>query len=43
MAIVTSVRDARGIVEITLEATDAGRPLYEKYGFTPMKHEMELV
>lgn len=34
---------ARGIVEITLEATDAGRPLYEKYGFTPMKHEMELI
>lgn len=34
---------ARGIVEITLEATDLGRPLYEKYGFTPMKHEMELV
>lgn len=34
---------ARGIVEITLEATDAGRPLYEKHGFTPMRHEMELI
>lgn len=38
------VKDARGrgIDCITLEATDAGRPLYGKYGFIPMKHEMEL-
>ena len=33
---------ARGIGCVTLEATDAGRPLYQKYGFIPMKHEMEL-
>ena len=33
---------SRGVDCITLEATDMGRPLYEKYGFAPMKHEMEL-
>jgi hypothetical protein len=27
---------------ISLEATAAGRPLYEKYGFTAMAGEMEL-
>ena len=32
----------RGIGNITLEATDMGRPLYEKYGFVPMKDEMIL-
>ena len=38
------VKDARdrGINCVTLEATEAGRPLYQKYGFIPMKHEMEL-
>ncbi len=38
------VRDAkeRGITVISLEATDMGRPLYEKYGFVGMKDEMEL-
>lgn len=33
---------AKGITYITLEATDMGRPLYEKYGFVQMKSEMEL-
>ncbi len=39
------VQDARekGIAFISLEATTAGRPLYEQYGFSSMKDEMELV
>lgn len=32
----------RGITSISLEATDMGRPLYEKYGFIKMNDEMEL-
>ena len=32
----------RGITSISLEATDMGRPLYEKYGFVKMNDEMEL-
>lgn len=32
----------RGITAISLEATAMGRPLYEKYGFVKMEHEMEL-
>lgn len=32
----------RGIAAISLEATDMGRPLYEKYGFVKMNSEMEL-
>lgn len=38
------VKDAReqGVSQIALEATDMGRPLYEKYGFVKMEDEMEL-
>lgn len=32
----------RGIHAISLEATQMGRPLYERYGFVPMENEMEL-
>ena len=32
----------RGVTAISLEATDMGRPLYEKYGFIKMNDEMEL-
>lgn len=39
------VKDAkeRCVSQITLEATDIGRPLYEKYGFIKAEDEMELV
>lgn len=33
----------RGIGQISLEATEEGKPLYEKFGFTQMKDEMELL
>lgn len=33
---------AKGIKNISLEATAMGRPLYEHYGFVAMKDEMEL-
>lgn len=32
----------RGISQISLEATDAGRALYQSLGFVPAEHEMEL-
>lgn len=32
----------RGVRHITLEATAAGRPLYERFGFVPMGDEMIL-
>lgn len=33
----------KGISAISLEATDMGRPLYQKYGFVKMNNEMELL
>ena len=33
---------SKGISSISLEATDMGRPLYEKYGFVKINSEMEL-
>ena len=39
------VKDIRkqGVSQLTLEATEMGRPLYEKYGFVKMEDEMELI
>ena len=38
------IQDAkkRGVTSISLEATDLGRKLYERYGFVSMSSEMEL-
>ena len=38
------VKDAKeqGVLQISLEATDMGRPLYERYGFVKMEDKMEL-
>jgi len=30
------------VLQIALEATDMGRPLYERYGFVKMEDKMEL-
>ena len=38
-----NVSKERGVYQISLEATDMGRPLYEKYGFVKMESEMELI
>ena len=39
------VKDVRkqGVLQIALETTEMGRPLYEKYGFVKMEDEMELI
>lgn len=39
------VKDAKkqGALQISLEATNMGRPLYEKYGFVKLEDEMELI
>ena len=34
---------SKGISWISLEGTDMGRPLYEKYGFVKMNNEMEFI
>ena len=40
--ILVSEAKKKQIGQISLEATQMGRPLYEKYGFVSMKDEMEL-
>lgn len=40
--LVTAAKE-KGIAFISLEATASGRPLYEKYGFTPMEDEMQYL
>jgi hypothetical protein len=40
---IVNVSKERGIYQTSLEATDMGRPLYEKYGFVKMESEMELI
>lgn len=42
LALLIEDAKAKGITFIALEATDMGRPLYERYGFVPMEHEMIL-
>ena len=39
------VKDAKeqGVLQIALEASDMGRPLYERYGFVKLEDEMELI
>ena len=39
--LLVKVAKEKDIKQISLEATDMGRPLYEKYGFVKMEDEME--
>ena len=42
MNMYTNPKYRRKGIAISLEATDMGKPLYEKYGFKKMNNEMEL-
>ncbi len=40
--LLVSQAQSRGVYAVSLEATDMGKSLYEKYGFVRMENEMEL-
>ena len=42
LTLLTGDAQRRDVKQISLEATAAGRPLYESYGFVAMRNEMEL-
>lgn len=42
LALLVGDAHRRGVTAISLEATAMGRPLYERFGFVSMEHEMEL-
>ena len=43
LELLTAEAEMRHVDAVTLEATAAGRPLYEAFGFTAMRDEMELL